>query len=130
MKLILKKPPREFEVGFDKKGVIKDCASLLLSSDEQVTFKTEAGAEYDVTRKSWGFYATPSTNGRLSSFGLRAVLVKNRIERYFVLLVERGREKEFEEYIEHEPLGIVAWLDDLAHLEELSKLKLAVSRDL
>lgn len=130
MKLIQKEPPREFEVGFDKKGVIKDCGSVFLSPDEQVTLKTDAGAEYDVTRKSWGFYATPSTNGRLSSFGFRTVLVKNRIDRYFVLLVEKGHEKEFHEYIDQEPLNIVAWLDDPVHLEELSKLQLAADQDL
>jgi len=130
MKIIRNDPPREFEVGFDKKGVIKDCGSVLLSPDEQVTLKTDAGAEYDVTRKSWGFYATPSTNGRLSSFGLRTVLVKNRIKRYFVLLVEKGHEKEFQEYIDQEPLDIVAWLDDPDHLEKLSKLKLSVEQEL
>jgi hypothetical protein len=130
MKLIQKDPPREFEVGFDKKGVIKDCGSVFLSPDEQVTLKTNKGAEYDVTRKSWGFYATPSINGRLSSFGFRTALVKNRIKRYFVMLVEKGHEKEFQEYIDQEPLDIVAWLDDPDHLERLSKLKLAADQDL
>lgn len=128
MKIIRNDPPREFEVGFDKKGVIKDCGSVLLSADEQVTLKTDTGAEYDVTRKSWGFYATPSINGRLSSFGLRTVLVMNRIGRYFVLLVEKGHEKEFQEYIDQEPLDIVAWLDDSDHLEKLTKLKLSVNQ--
>jgi hypothetical protein len=130
MKLIPKEPPREFEVGFDKKGVIRDCGLVFLSPDEQLTLKTDAGGEYDVTRKSWGFYATPSTNGRLNSFGLRTVLVKNRIERYFILLVEKGYEKDFQEYIDQEPLYIVAWLDDPDHLEKLSKLKLSVEQDL
>lgn len=130
MKLIQKEPPREFKVGFDKKGVIKDCGSVFLSPDEQVTLITDAGAEYDVTRKSWGYYATPSTNGRLSSFGLRTVLVKNRIGRYFVLLVERGHEKEFQEYIDQEPLDIVAWLDDSDQLEKLTRLKLSADQDL
>ena len=66
MKFTPKNPPREFEVGFDKKGIIRDCGVLVLAADEQVTLTTEQGGEYDVTRKSWGFYATPSTNGRLS----------------------------------------------------------------
>lgn len=82
-----------------------------LASDEQVTFLTEDGKEYDVTRKDWGFYAAPSLNGRLNSFGLRAVLVKNRIQRYFILLVERGKEESFEGYIREEPLQLIAWLD-------------------
>jgi hypothetical protein len=52
---------------------------------------TKSGAEYDVAAKDWGFYATPSLNGRLQQFGLRGVLIRNRgTGRYFVLLVEPG----------------------------------------
>ena len=58
-------------------GARSDCGRIALAPDEQVTFTTEAGGEYDVTRKSWGFYATPSINGRLKTFGLRAALVRN-----------------------------------------------------
>ena len=119
MKFQPKQPPREFEVGFDKKGIIRDCGSLHLAPDEQVTFVTDSGNEYDVTRKDWGFYAGPSLNGRLAGFNLRAVLVKNRIDRFFVLLVEKGMEPAFERYVREEPLQIVAWLDTKESLLEL-----------
>src|SRR2546429_8368353 len=94
-----KQPPREFMVGFGNKGVIRDCGTMRLEPDEQITFKTEDGKEYDVTRKEWGFYAGPSLNGRLATFNLRAVLVKNRLERFFVLLVARGKEESFKRYV-------------------------------
>jgi len=114
-------PPRVFEVGQgEKKILLKDCGRVNLDPDEQVTFTTAAGAEYDVARKVWGFYATPSLNGRLQRFGLRGVLVKNRIEQYFVLLVERGQEAAFERYVADERLVVVSWLDEsgvLARLE-------------
>lgn len=119
MKIKQVDPPREFEVGFDTKGIIKDCAHIALEADEQITLTTARGAEYDVTRKSWGFYATPSVNGRLARFGLRAVLVKNRLARYFVLLVERGCEGDFNEYVASEPLQIVCWLDSSEALAAL-----------
>ena len=119
MKFEAKQPPRAFEVGFDKKGIILDCGAMRLAVDEQITFVTEAGGEYDVTRKDWGFYAGPSLNGRLESFGLRAVLVKNRVNRYFVLLVERGKEAAFDEYVAGEPLIVVAWLDTTEALQSL-----------
>jgi hypothetical protein len=119
MKFEPKQPPREFEVGFDKKGLIRDCGTMRLAPDEQITFKTDDGKEYDVTRKEWGFYATPSLNGRLASFELRAVLVKNRVERFFVLLVERGKEEAFNLYVSGEPLKIVAWLDTTEKLQRL-----------
>ena len=119
MKFEPKYPPREFEVGYDVKGIIRDCGSVRLSPDEQVTFLTEDGGEYDLTRKEWGFYATPSLNGRLAGFNLRAVLVKNRVDRFFVLLVERGKEEAFDRYVRQEPLKIVAWLDSLEVLQAL-----------
>lgn len=119
MKINLKEPPRVFEVGFGETIYMKDCAHIGLEPDEQVTFTTESGAEYDVARKSWGFYATPSLNARLAQFGLRAVLVKNRLKRYFLLLVEQGREPLFERYVEVEGLSVVCWLDQTAALEDL-----------
>src|SRR6185437_11717262 len=121
MKFEPKYPPREFEVGYDVKGVIRDCGVMRLAPDEQITFLTEQGGEYDLTRKDWGFYATPSLNGRLASFNLRAVLVKNRLNRFFVMLVERGKEEAFERYVRQEPLVIVAWLDSEEALVALEK---------
>jgi hypothetical protein len=119
MKFEPKTPPREFEVGYDVKGIIRDCGSMRLAADEQITFLTEGGGEYDLTRKEWGFYATPSLNGRLAGFNLRAVLVKNRVNRFFVLLVERGKEAAFDRYVGSEPLKIVTWLDSLEALQAL-----------
>jgi hypothetical protein len=111
MRLELTNPPRTFEVGFDRLGVIHDCGRVELQPDEQVTFTTPRGGEYDVTRREWGFYATPSTNSRLASFGLRTVLTTNRLGRAFVMLVESGHEKTFLAYAEADQLEIVAWLD-------------------
>ena len=119
MKIHKNDPPREYEVGFGPKVTIKDCAHIELADDEQVTFKTEAGGEYDVARKNWGYYATPSINGRLERFGLKTALVKNRLGQFFVMLVEQGKKGEFDRYVEDEGLTVCGWLDDhtLAGLE-------------
>ena len=112
MKFTPKDPPRRFAVGNAVTFEMKDCGSLALEPDEQVTFTTPAGGEYDLARKDWGFYATPSLNGRLPQFGLRGVLIRNRLTgRYFVLLVERGRVDSFAAYCAQESLDTVAWLD-------------------
>jgi hypothetical protein len=117
-----KDPPRAFLVGNADKFEMRDCGTVRLEADEQVTFATTRGAEYDVARKSWGFYATPSLNGRLVQFGLRAVLVKNRgTGRFFVLLVESGEEALFERYCSVENLAVVIWLDSSAALEDLER---------
>lgn len=112
MKFDPKDPPRGFKVGAAGSITMKDCGSLYLKPDEQITLTTESGAEYDIARKDWGFYATPSLNGRLPQFGLRGVLIQNRQSgRYFVLLVERGREPAFDAYLVEENLRVVHWLD-------------------
>ena len=126
MKFDEKNPPRAFPVGNTQKFDMKDCGNLRLEPDEQVTLTTESGGEYDVSRKDWGFYATPSLNGRLPSFGLRGVLIKNRdTGRFFVFLVENGRNAEFEEYLRVENLAIIAWLDSD---ESLKQLEAAVAK--
>jgi hypothetical protein len=124
MKLNVKNPPRLFEVGFGEKIQMKDCAHIEMEPDEQVTFLTESGAEYDVARKSWGYYATSSLNGRLKSFGLRAVLVKGEDGKFFVHLVEKGKENDYDRYRQAERLVVVCWLDGDEPLLELeTKLK-------
>jgi hypothetical protein len=104
-------PPRVFETGLDERIRMRDCARIALEADEQVTFVTPSGAEYDVARKSWGFYATPSLDARLARFNLRAALVKNSAGRHFIFLIERGAEPDCERYMESERMRMMAWLD-------------------
>lgn len=121
MKLDEKSPPRAFTVGLADQITIKDCGTLHLEPDEQVTLVTASGAEYDVARKDWGFYATPSTNGRLAEQRLRAALVKNRVGRFYVMLVERGHEASFERYLREEDNHVIAWLDDSDDLRAIEQ---------
>lgn len=123
MHIEVRDPPRRFMVGTgDLQFHMFDCAAVRLEPDEQVTFMTEDGAEYDVARKNWGFYATPSLNGRLGQFDLRGILVRNRkTGRYFVLLVKTGQEAAFERYCTQETLAIVSWLDSTEVLDEMTR---------
>jgi len=123
VKFIPINPPRKFEVsGAGVRLHLSDCGRVALAADEQVTFTTEVGGEFDVTRKNWGFYATPSTNGRLKTFGLRAGLVRNVPGRLFVVLVEEGKEAEFLAYVEADKQTLLTWLDDDASVERLATL--------
>ena len=60
-----KHPPRTYRCGVHQQIEIRDCGTVDLQADEQITFVTPRGGQYDLTRKDWGFYATPSLNGRL-----------------------------------------------------------------
>jgi hypothetical protein len=112
MKIKLNEPARTFRVGHHGEISLKDCAHIVLAPDEQVTFITEAGSEYDVVRKSWGFYATPSLNGRLLEYGLHAALVKSqRTAKFNIFLREQGKEKEFEVYCQENGHEVICWLD-------------------
>ena len=113
MRFDAKQPARRFSVGIQGDIEISDCGSVSLDPREQVTFVTDNGGEYDVTRTDFGFYATPSLDQRLPRFGLRPVLIRNRDTlNHFVLLVEDGKEEAFHAYLEAENLELVARLDD------------------
>ena len=108
----LKRLPRRFRPTDGSDVEIADHGKIFLSADEMVSFVTEAGREYDVTRKNWGFYATPSINGRLKKFGWKTALVRGGDRKYYVFLVDALRQHEFSEYIEKEQHQIIEWLDE------------------
>lgn len=110
MKIDRLDPPRQFSV----KGVtIAHSADIRLDADEMVTFRTASGAEYDVAAKDWGFYATPSTNGRLKSHGFRTALARNsETGMRYVLLVESAKMKGFESYCREQKMIVDVWLDE------------------
>ena len=123
MKVTLQNPVRRFEVGcFEKKTIMSDCGTIALSSDELVTFVTDTGAEYDVSRKPWGYFATPSLGNRLCDFRLRAVMTVNHLGKYSILLVEEGYEEQFYSYLHEEQMNVVAWLDNNSKLNKVRDL--------
>ena len=122
MKVFKKQPPRVYVVGQTQNIAIKDCATIKLEDNEQVTFVTASGAEYDVAKKKWGFYATPSLNGRLKSFDLRAALIKNKSNKYYVFLLEKNKEDALNEYLASEKQTLVCWLDEDVNLEKIFTL--------
>ncbi len=109
MKLTELTPPRQFKAG---QVEITHYATIELDPDEQVTFVTKSGKEYDVVRKSWGYFATPSVNNRLKKFGLKAVLIQDSKGKAYVCLVEEGKEEEFQSYLDSDQAIIRCWLDD------------------
>jgi len=127
MKITRLNPPRKFLVGAPPQITLSDCGSIKLNPDEQITFLTDKKSQYDIVKKEWGFYATPSLNGRLPSFSIKPFLVKNLDSgRFFILLLEKGKDNIFEEYCKNENIAVIAELDDqndLSKIEESVKTK-------
>lgn len=121
MKIQIVRPPRKFRVGLKPGITLKDCASILLRPSEQITCRTSSGAAFDITRKSWGFYATGSLNQRLPAHRLRPALVSSKEGKYFLLLVEKGKEKCFKTYARKERLKLLLWLDSFKSQNTLQK---------
>ena len=112
MEVKLNDPPRRFNVGIQNQIEISDCGKVKLEADEQITFITSSGKEHDVAAKTWGFYATASVNGRLVDQGFKTAFVRNSIGRCYVMLVDRNRISEFEEYLREEKQVVEEWLDE------------------
>ncbi len=111
MKHYFKKVPRQFQVGLKKQITLNDCGEIELAPDEQLTFKSEDGKEYDFVKKTWGYYATPSINGRLKRYGFKVAIVVNEItDMKFVMVVEEDKEVDFQEYLKEETLKVLEWL--------------------
>lgn len=115
MKII--KSNRSFEVGINKKVKIKHSANIFLNNDEQITFIFKNKQEYDVVKKNWGYYATPSINYRLKHNNFKTALVKNNINRNFIMIVNKENLKKFHKYLSDESMKLISWLDT----EELKK---------
>ncbi len=109
MKINEKSPPREYTVGLQNQITIKDCGSVELNENEQLTFVQKSGKEYDLARKDWGYYATPSMNGRLKSFGYATALVKNSSGMLYIMIVDEEKMNSFESYLNEENQEVVQW---------------------
>jgi hypothetical protein len=87
-----------------------EACRIELADDEQVTLRNGKGAELDVVKKNWGYYASPSFRGRMRRFGLRPALVADQWHVYFAA-VQVGQEESFLSQIESASLRLYAWLD-------------------
>ncbi len=117
MKIKTKIPPREYSVGIKKDIIIKDCGKIYLSENEQITFFSDKEAEYDVCKKSWGYYATPSINSRLLKFNFKTALVKNSSNQVYVMIVDKNKLNEFFEYLKNDSNELIEWLDEKWKIE-------------
>ena len=113
MKFNQKIPARSFRVGKNSEIEISHQADISLAPNEQITFVTEDGAEFDFVRKNWGYYATPSMNRRLKEFGFSSALVQNAKGHVYIFVIEKSKMHEFEAYCKLENQTVLMWLDKI-----------------
>ncbi len=107
MKIKIRKKPRIFNVNVGNTKIqLKDTAKIMLNKNEQVTFKY-LNSEYDVAKKDWGYYATPSINGRLKKFGFRTYLIKNKRDKLYIFLVHKNKMRAFKKYCKYDNQKII-----------------------
>ena len=112
MEISLKDPERIFLVGKDNNIQIKHAADITLLANEQITFLSSDNREYDIVKKEWGYYASPSINGRLKSFGFRSFLVSNNQNKLYLMCVDSDMMNEFRSYCKDEGQKVVLELTD------------------
>ena len=105
----IKKKNRKFKVGIKKIELIEK-AHISLKNNEMVTFKSNK-MEYDVVKKDWGYYATPSLNQRLLKFNFKTCIIKNKTSKnIFILIVDKKKIRSLNKYLKSENCAVVKWL--------------------
>ena len=110
MKIKINKKTRKFNVGIGK-ITLKDLGKIYLNKNEQITFVRKK-SEFDIVKKSWGYYATPSVNKRLKKFNFRTFLTKNSFNDVYVLIVHKDKIRDFKKYLKDEKIKIVKEITD------------------
>ena len=109
MRVVKKK--RIFQPNKKKRLFLNHVENINLKNNELVTF-VDNNHEYDVVKKAWGYYATPSINKRLVNNNFLTFLVKNRVTSdLFIFLVQKNKVKLFKDYIKKENIKIVLKLN-------------------
>ncbi len=114
MKINNKTPARKFRASKNSNIEISHQADITLLPNEQITFLTENGAEFDFIRKDWGYYATPSINRRLRSFGFHTALVQNTKGHVYIFVIEQEKMQAFDTYCKNEDQTVLMWLDKIS----------------
>ena len=114
--MIFKKKLRKFKPSKYSEVALKDCGKIILNHNEQVTFsdKYKINNDYDVTKKDWGYYATPSINSRLKKNNFLSYIVINKSTKFFyIMLVHKNKKHIFLKYLKKENLKIISWPKNL-----------------
>ena len=89
---------------------IRDYGKIQLDEDEMISFITKSKKEYDFTAKDWGFYITPSINSRLKKEGFKIALVKNKLNKTYIMAIDKEKLKIFKRDLKNQKKKVLKWL--------------------
>ena len=105
MKIKINKKPRKFTVGHNN-TILKDLGKIYLNNNEQLTF-IKKKSQYDLVKKDWGYYATPSVNKRLKNFKFRTFITENSFKSIYIMIVHKEKIKNFRKYLRADKIKII-----------------------
>lgn len=93
-----------------KKG--KKNINLNLYKNEQITLKF-LQSEYDIARKSWGYYVTPSLQKRCKFNNLHGAIIFNtRNKQTNFVLVNNKKKFFFKNYLDNNGYKVISWVNN------------------
>ena len=117
---------RKFKIKSKLNTEITLIQKINLRKNQQITFVERSKGklkEYDVVKKDWGYYATPSINKRLKKFNYECALIKNKQNKFFLCLVNKDMKKKFYSYLKEDNQKIICWFN-MSNLKLIENLKL------
>ena len=114
----IKRKNRKFKPSNSSNIILKDCGDITLKNNEQVTFTStkSLSQNFDITKKSWGYYATPSINNRLLKNNFFSFIVQNKSTKNFFIMIANNRKLNgFYKYLKKENLKIIKWPRELKY---------------
>jgi hypothetical protein len=115
MQFFEQKSPRSFAAVESEEILTYDCGSIVLASNEQVTFLDDVSgvSHTDVTRRDWGYYLTRSCNRHHLEMGWRIGIMRNAFARTYVVAVDNSKLGAFEEFLQESEHELILWVDEL-----------------
>ena len=103
--MILKKIKSSWTVGNKKNIVITEKLKIKLNDNEQVSFVGKKNKlNYEICKKNWGYYISPSINKRLKDYGYTVYIAKNKDGNIYLLAVDLKKINKFIVYCKKEKL--------------------------
>tara|TARA_A100000164_G_scaffold375420_1_gene410433 strand:+ start:1296 stop:1673 length:378 start_codon:yes stop_codon:yes gene_type:complete len=119
----VQKKNRKFKNKSKLNQQIIESAIITLRNNEQISLSEKVGRskkEYDIVKKNWGYYVTPSINKRLKFFKYECALVRNNKNKFYICMTNKEKKKSFLNYLKKDNQKIIFWFNE-NNLKNISK---------